>query len=144
MSLLDAVNEGWGWSGLTAKKVHAISPMGHLLISDEEDCFYYLDTDGLALHALGNEQAAQTHFANEENKKLWDAPGVVEQARVTHGDPPRGSVFTYEIAAMVEGDYSTDRMCILPLEELVLVSGSLANQIKDLPDGSQIAIEIEE
>jgi len=79
--VLLAVNKGWNWCGLNATTVHAVSPMGHLLLSDDEGCFYYLDTDGMELTPLGDEDAAKVHFAKEETQDIWQATALVEGAR---------------------------------------------------------------
>jgi len=58
------------------------------------------------------------------------------------GDPPEGSVFTLSPIHWIDGQYSVDNMTILPLAEIVFLSGDIAHQLKDLPDGTQVRIEI--
>ncbi len=142
MTLLEAINQGWGWSGLVATQVHAKGPMGHLLVSDAEGCFHYIDIDMMELHALGNEAAARAHFAKPETRELWEAAALVEPARARLGNPPDGSVFALNIHAMLAGNYSADEVCFLPLHELAFLSGDLARQLKDLPEGEKLRIEI--
>ena len=140
--VLDAVNEGWNWCGLNATAVHAVSPMGHLLLSDDEGCFYYLDTDGMELTPLGDEGAAKAHFDKDETREIWQATALVEGARQRLGNPPEGSVFTLSPMHWIDGQYSVDNMAMLPLAEIVFLSGDIARQLKDLPDGAQVRIEI--
>lgn len=140
--VLDSVNEGWAWTGIRFVEIHAQSVMGHLMLSDEEGCYYYLDTDGMRMEPLGNLDAAKAHFAREETREIWEARGLIDPARERLGDPPEGSVFTLNPRDWITGDYKHENMCHLPLQEIVFLSGDLARQIKDLPDGQEIQIRI--
>jgi hypothetical protein len=140
--VLEAVNKGWRWAGTTFVAIHAQSPMGHLVLSDAEGCFHYLDTDGMELIPLGNKAALDAHFAVPENIQLWEASGLVDPARERLGEPSEGKVFALSPTDWIEGNYAPDRICHLPLKEIVFLSGDLARQLKDLPDGTQIRIEI--
>lgn len=142
MSLVEAVNIGWGWTGLTATRVLAQSPMGHLVLSDAEDRFFYLDPDGMAIIPLGSEAEAKTHLASDVAKELWSGGALVTEGYKRFGNPPEGSVFTIKPHAMIEGRYEPESLCVMPLDELIRFTGDVAQQIKDLPDGSQIQIEV--
>ena len=142
MSLIETINANWGWTGVVAERVRAKSPMGHLLISDAQDRFYYLDPDGMAVVALGSRDQAQAHLDEPEANQLWWGGELVVSARDLLGEPPEGSVFALKPHAMLEGHYAPENMCIMPLEELIAFSGDVARQIKDLPDGSKFRIEV--
>lgn len=142
MSLVEAVNEGWGWTGLIATRVVAQSPMGHLLLCDAQDRFFYLDPDGMAIIPLGSEVEANAHLSSSEAKELWSGGALFAEGVKRFGEPPDGSVFTIKPHAMIEGRYDPENICIMPLEELIRFTGNVAQQIKDLPDGSQIQIEV--
>jgi hypothetical protein len=142
VNLVDAVNEGWGWTGLTATRVVAQSPMGHLIVSDADDSYFYVDPDGMAIITLGTESEAQAHFASDEAKQLWSGGALVEEGKRRFGEPPAGSVFTIKPHAMIEGRYEPENLCVMSLDELIRFTGDLAQQIKDLPDGSQIQFEV--
>lgn len=142
--VLAAVNKGWAWAGLEATDIHATSRMGHMLLSDAEGCFYYLDIDGLRMLTLGSQEAAKAHFDKDETREIWQATDLVEGARQRLGEPPEGSVFTLSPRNWIDGQYSVENMVILPLAEIALLSGDLARQLKDLPDGSHVRIELGE
>lgn len=123
-------------------RVHAQNLMGHLVLSDAQDAYFYLDPDGMQVIALGTREDALAHLKGEEAKELWSGGKLVDAARQKFGDPPQGCVFTLKPHAMVEGRYDIDEVCILPLDELIRFSGDVARQIHDLPDGSQIQFEV--
>lgn len=142
--VLGAVNEGWSWAGLEATTIHATSRMGHMLLSDKDGCFYYLDIDGMRLLRLGDQAAAKAHFDKDETREIWQATALVEGARQRLGEPPEGSVFTLSPRNWIDGKYSVENMVILPLVEIAHLSGDIARQLKDLPDGAKVRIELGE
>lgn len=142
MSLVEAVNDGWGWTGLTAVRLIAQSPMGHLVLSDPDHSFFYLDPDGMAIIPLGTEAEAKAHLASDEARELWSGGALVVEGLKRFGEPPEGSVFTIKPHAMIEGHYEPENLCIMPLDELIRFTGDVAQQIKNLPDGSQIQFEV--
>ena len=142
MSLIDTINESWGWREIVFTQVHAISPMGHLVLCDRDEQFYYLDADGMEIVPLGSRDDAEAHLAVKEANELWWGGSLVQKARAKLGEPPEGSVYPLKPHAMVEGRYEVDEMCILPLEEVIRFSGTVAEQIRDLPDGTNIRFEV--
>jgi len=142
VNIVEAVNEAWDWAGVTATQVIAQSPMGHLVLSDAEDRFFYLDPDGMAVIPLGSEAEAASHLSSDEAKELWSGGELVAEGLKRFGEPPVGSVFTIKPHAMIEGRYEPENLCVMPLEELIRFTGDVAQQIKDLPDGSQIQFEV--
>ncbi|MEO0871889.1 MAG: hypothetical protein AAFY19_08025 [Pseudomonadota bacterium] len=142
MSLVDVFNESWSWTGITAKRVRAQSPMGHLILSDENEQFFYLDPDGMVIVPLGTKAEAEAHLAQADAQELWWGGDLVEAGKALLGEPPEGSVFSLKPEAMVQGHYAPENLWIISLEELIAFTGDLARQIKDLPDGMQIKFEV--
>ena len=140
--LLHAINSGWGWTGTTITKVHDISPMGHMILSDGDGQFHYLDTDGMELSILGDKAAVAARMAEADFQELWSGGALVESARARLGEPPEGSVFTLSPIKWIEGDYSDENMVILPLAEIAFLSGDLARQLEDLPDGASVKMKV--
>lgn len=141
-ALLKAVNDGWAWNGVVFTAIHDVSPMGHMLLSDAEEQFYYLDTDGIELVLLGDEALARTEMAHPERLQMWSGGELVRAARERLGDPPYGHVFTLSPLNWIDGDYRPENMVILPLPEIVFMSGDLARQLNGLPDGAQVQIRV--
>ena len=144
MSIAAALRESWGWTEIAFAAVHSVSPMGHLVLSDSEGCYYYLDPELRSIDALGNEEATRTHFAQQETQDIWRAHALVEAARERLGEPPDGSIYTLKPLALLQGDYGYENLCILPLEELIRFTGDVSRQTKDQPERGQYEIKIVE
>lgn len=140
--LLEAINSGWGWNGTTIAEVLDVSPMGHMLLSDGNGGYYYLDTDGMRLTLLGDHAAAQAAMAREEARELWSGGELVRSARRMLGEPPTGHTFTLSPLNWIDGQYSAENMVILPLAEIAFLSGDLARQMRDLHDGTQVQTRV--
>ena len=142
MSLVDAVNESWGWTGISVTSVRAQSPMGHLVLSDADQQYFYLDPDGMSIIALGDQKAAQVHLDTEEAKELWFGGELLTKGIELLGEPDAGSVITLKPLSLLEGAYAPENLCILPIEELIRFTGESAEQLKDLPDGAEFRVEV--
>ena len=141
-ALLEAINTGWRWSGTVITAVHDVSPMGHMLLSDAEGRYYYLDADGMQLSPLGDFAAADEAMADPETQELWGGGELVRSARDKLGAPPAGHVFTLSPMHWIDGDYSAEHMIVLPLTEVAFLSGDLARQLRDLPDGARVQLKV--
>ena len=142
MSLLEALRDGWGWTGIDFAEIHRVSPMGHLLLTDRDGCFHYLDTELWTIEAVGDVRAEAAHFAREKTQEVWQAVASVDAAREHLGGCPEGYVYSWKPHALIEGDYAYENLWICRLDELIRLTGDLARQTRDLPDGSQIRIRI--
>ena len=142
MSLVDIVNESWGWAGFNAQRIRAQCPMGHLLLSDADDQFFYLDPDGMSVIALGDQEAAQAHLDTEEAKELWFGGELIAKGVELLGHPEEGSVIKLKPLSLLQGDYAVENLRIVQLDELIRFTGESAEQLKDLPNGAQFKVEV--
>jgi len=142
MTELEALRQGWGWTGIEFARIEAVSPMGHLLVADADGCLYHLDPGLFTVAALGNEDAARAHFANDDMRLVRQAHTWVEAARERLGQCPDGSIYFLRPIALTEGNYIRDEFCILPLAELISVTGEITRQTKDLSPGAKFEITI--
>lgn len=139
---LAALNAAWGWTGVRFAEVFAHSLMGHMLIIDAVGAFHYLDPDLGELTLLGDEDAARAHMALEQTQAVWRADALVDAAAVRLGPPDPGQVYSLRLPAMIAGDYAHDNLVKIDLVDLVYLSGDLARQTRDLPEGSPVNIRI--
>ncbi|WP_298334756.1 hypothetical protein [uncultured Erythrobacter sp.] len=116
--------------------------MGHLLVSDPDEQFFYIDPDGMAVLPLGTKEEAQAHLDGEEANELWWGGELLKKGLERLGEPPEGSVINLKPMCLLEGNYSPENLWIVSLEELIHFTGSATEQIKDLPDGSQFELKI--
>jgi len=68
--------------------------------------------------------------------------GLVEQAAAKLGPLTEGRKYCLKIPGPLGGEYGGENLATVPLVQLIGVSGYLAKQIKDLPDGTPIKLEV--
>lgn len=141
---LHALRSAWGWTGVEFAEVVAHSLMGHMLVTDTAGLFYYLDPDLGAVTLLGDEAAAQAHMALDETQAIWRADKLVDAALVRLGAPVIGEVFSLKPQALVAGDYAHENLIRIDLVDLIYLSGDIARQTRDLPDGAHINLKVED
>lgn len=139
---LAALRQGWGWSGVDFAEIVAHSLFGHCLVLDTAGTYYYLDADILELCPIGDEAAAKAHMAKPETQAIWRADAHVEAADKRLGATTTGEVYGFLPKGLIEGDYSAQNMMRAPLAEYIRMTGDIAEQIKDLPEGAQVRIKV--
>ena len=139
---LAALRQGWGWTGIEFAEIVASSLFGHLLVTDRVGTFHYVDPDILGVQTLGDEAAAKTHMELGETQAIWRADAHVEAADKRLGAPRVGEVYGFTPQALVAGDYAPENMVCVELAAYIRMTGDLADQIKDLPEGAHVRIKV--
>jgi hypothetical protein len=67
---------------------------------------------------------------------------LVEQARARLGPLRPGYKYSLKIPGVLGGEYGGDNLASTPLGELISVSGHLAKEIAELPDGAKVRLSI--
>ena len=67
---------------------------------------------------------------------------LVEDARLRIGPLENGRKYCLKIPGPMGGEYGGENLGSIAHEELILASGHIASQIKDLPDGERIRLLI--
>ncbi|HUD27687.1 MAG TPA: hypothetical protein VMQ93_02370 [Novosphingobium sp.] len=141
---LHALRSAWGWTGVEFAEVVAHSLMGHMLVTDRAGTFHYLDPDLGAVTTLGDEAAATAYMAREETQVVWRADALVDAATARLGPPAIGEVYNLRPQAMVAGDYAPENLIRIALVDLIYLSGDIARQTRDLPDGASVNLKVED
>ncbi len=139
---LHALRQAWGWTHVDFAEIVGQSLMGHLLVIDCAGTYHYLDPDLLNLTALGGEAAARAHMAQDETKLIWRADALVDAATERLGFTAMGEVYSRTVSALLSGDYGHEHLLRISLVELIYLTGDLARQVHDLPDGAQVQVKV--
>jgi len=69
---------------------------------------------------------------------------LVAQARSALGPLRPGYKYSLKVPAILGGEYGGSNLASTPLQELVSLSGSIARQIDQLPDGARVRLVVTE
>jgi hypothetical protein len=141
--MLDIVRKAWGWIGLDPAEVVATNAFGNLIVRATDGAYWRICPEDLSCARVADTaNAFAAILSGEEFQTDWEMSRLVELARQKLGPLPEGRCYCLKMPAVVGGSYDVANMETISLDELISFSGYFAEQIKDLPDGSQIQIEI--
>lgn len=141
--LLDAIRLAWGWVGIEPKSVVAVNAFGNLLLEDNAGRYWRICPEELfAKIVADNEQTYNSLMANADFLEDWEMVRLVEVAVGSLGASDTGNCYCLKLPSVLGGEYQPENFGVISIEELILSSGDIAQQIKDVPDGGTIQVQI--
>ena len=143
--LVNAVRDGWGWTGIDAAAVTAVSAFGHLIVQDRQGGYWYLDPELRTLERIaGDEAALFAHMRDDDVREIWEAHALVEAAHDRLGPPGPGQCYSLKTMALLQGDYAHHNLCTISIAELIRFTGDFERQTQHLPEGSTVQLKVVE
>lgn len=141
MSIVEEINEAWGWIGIDAVKVVAENAFGNLLIEDSKQRFWRLCPEELRCMPVAQHRAEFGELSvDPEFVQDWHMERMVEVARSHLGSLESGRKYCLKIPGVLGGKYVSPNLATIALDELIRVSGDLAQQISGFPDGAEFRL----
>ncbi|MGE8099523.1 T6SS immunity protein Tdi1 domain-containing protein [Pseudomonas fluorescens] len=143
MGLIEEIEKAWGWAGIKPSQVVGDNDFGNLLIKDVAGCYWRLCPEDLYCNRVANDHAELDVLSQSQDfLHDWHMEALVEQARDRLGLLRPGYKYCLKLPAVLGGEYEGGNLATISLHELVAVSGHLAKEIDDLPDGAQIRLNL--
>ena len=139
---VNALNTAWGWTGVEFAEIVAHSLMGHMLVTDKAGAFHYVDPELGTVTLLGDEAAARDHMALDETQAIWRADALIDAATERLGWTAMGEVYSLTLPALIAGDYAPENLISIDFVKLIYLTGDLARQTRDLPDGAAVQLKV--
>jgi hypothetical protein len=141
--MLDTVRQAWGWIGLDPVEVVATNLFGNLIVRAKDGAFWRICPEELSCKRIAeNVDEFATISSGDEFRTDWEMSRLVELARQKLGPLSEGRCYCLKLPAVIGGSYEVSNLGTNSVLELIAFSGDLAEQIKDVPDGGEIQIEI--
>ena len=141
--MIEAIEKAWGWTGIKPVEVIGENEFGNLLIRDSEGKIWRLSPEDVYCDVVANNDAEYKDLIEDpEFMEDWTMENLVSFAREKLGSLSDTRKYCLKIPGILGGEYGGDNLGTAPLEEIIAFSGDIAKQIRDLPDGTQIKIEI--
>jgi len=143
MSIVEEINEAWGWVGVDAVKVAGENEFGNLLIEDRMQRYWRLCPEELICTVVAQHRAElDSLLVQPEFVQDWCMAPMVELARSRLGSLEDGRKYCLKIPGVLGGEYVQSNLGTIAFDELIRVSGDLAQQISALPDGTNIELVV--
>jgi len=154
MSLHDYLidHKGFEWNALFAEwtwllpnefTVWLMNRFGDMFLIFEDGAVYMLDIGGGTLTQVAScRDDFQTKVDEEDNANDWFLIPLVDQLVAAGIALKEGECYSYKLPPVLGGDYTVTNTCVLSVAEHLRAYGSIHNQIKDVPDGTQVVLKV--
>lgn len=143
MNIIQEIKDAWGWIGIEPTEVVGENDFGNLMIEDADGRYWRLCPEDVYCEVVANNRDELDYLsADQEFLADWYMQALVDQAKEHLGALGEGQKYCLVIPSTLGGEYAMINIKVAPLVELIRLSGSVARQIRDLPDGSQIQLRI--
>jgi hypothetical protein len=143
--MLDRIREAWGSAGLDPAEMVAVNQFRNVIVRATDGAYWRMCPEewSCKLVASGSaEYAALT--ADAEFRVDWEMKRLVAEAAWKLGPLEEGHCYCLKQPAVIGGQYDAKNFGTITIDELIWFAGDMAKQIKNLPDGAEIILEIQE
>lgn len=143
MQLLDAVRSAWGWAGIEPVEVIAENDFGNLILKDVRGHYWRLCPEDLYCEVIAVSREELDRLSTDQDfLGDWTMRALVDQAFQRLGALRPGQKYCLNIPATLGGEYGGGNLGMISFDELIRVSGHIAEQIASLPDGASIELSV--
>ena len=133
----------WAWLVPKQFTVWLMNRFGDLFLVFDDGSVHMLDVGGGSLEQVANTRDDfQAKVDEDENANVWFMIPLVDQLLAAGMTLKKGECYSYKQPPVLGGDYTVENTCVLPIAEHYGAYGSIHNQIKDLPDGTQVVLNV--
>lgn len=141
--LLEDIHAGWGWTGVAPNRIVTLNRFGNVIFEDCDGKYWRICPEELSLSLLGADSFEFEAVKSEPSfQSDWELPALAATAKAKLGPLKEGRAYCLKLPVVLGGKYDESNVGEIGLSELMRVSGDLARQLKDLPDGSEIQIRV--
>ena len=118
-------------------------PFGNVIFRTDKNEYWRICPEELSCEKIAaSDLELNKLFENSEFIEDWEMVSLVRIAKSKLGNLEENQTYCLKIAAVFGGNYDMQNVGKISFSELILASGSLAEQIKDVKDGEKIKLSI--
>lgn len=143
-AVLEVLRTRWSWALLAeATRVLAQNSFGNVLVELSDGSIWRVcPEDVTAAKVAESESAIPELWADQEFQTDWAGDAWIEVAEPALRPLGEGQCYGFKIWPVLGGAYDVENMTIKSRLEWLAVSGDVGRQIKDLPPGAQIRLDV--
>ncbi len=143
VTLEEAIGEAWGWIGLVPVEVTAVNAFGNVIVLDQSGQYWRICPEDLYCKIVARtSEEYEALWVDSEFIEDWEMANLVAEARKRLGKLQDGYRYCLKIPGLLGGEYGGNNIASAPQIELIGFSGDIARQIRDLPDGAQVELQV--
>jgi hypothetical protein len=145
-----SVLRDWSWLlpesagvGSTALTVWIMNRFGDLFIVLDDGTVHMLDVGiGTLKKVAENRDDFATRLDEGDNANQWLMMKLIDRLVDAGLTLREGQCYSYKQPPILGGDYTVENTCVLPISEHYSAYASIHDQIKHLPNGTQVVIRV--
>ncbi|MBJ2220656.1 T6SS immunity protein Tdi1 domain-containing protein [Pseudomonas sp. MF7453] len=143
MEMIQAIRESWGWVGIDPIEVVGLTAFGNLMIKDGQARYWRLCPEALSCEIIAQTREALDEVSKDQAfLRDWYLQPMVEQAEKVLGRLAPGKVYHFVISPVLGGEYDMGNVRCIDHVEQIRFCGALALEIKELPDGAKVRLNV--
>lgn len=141
--MIEAIRKSWGWIGIEPEEIVGENEFGNLLVRDTQGKIWRLCPEDVYCEVVANnKEEYEILLRDPEFIEDWEMVNLVTAARNKLGVVSGNLKYCLKIPGVIGGEYGGENLATAPQKELIMFSGNIAQQMKDLPEGAQIEFKI--
>ncbi len=143
MNLIAEIRNSWGWAGIEPIEVVGDNDFGNLIVRDVNGRYWRICPEDVYCEVIAQDENQLNSLSkNQEFLTDWHMSALVEQAKQSAGSLQKGRKYCLAIPSVLGGKYEASNIKTAPLAEIISLSGDIAKQIQNLPDGAEIRLNV--
>ena len=143
VSIVATIKQWWGWTGIEPIEVVAINAFGNVLVRDRASRTWRICPEDLYCRVVAEDAAQLGQLLKDAGFiEDWEMSALVHAAREKLGPLAEGRRYCLKVPGPIGGAYDAENIATAPIEDIISLSGDIANQIKDLPEGANITLKV--
>ena len=141
---LDELRAGWSWLVDDSMQPFMASASGDVFYEAADQSIHWLDTGQGVLTKIAADKATFLEALRQDAGAQWLLAPVVDQLLERGHVLSKDQCFGFKVMPVLGGAYSPDNMVAMSAASWYGFAGYVHSQIKDLPDGTNIAFSFHE
>ncbi|WP_276133739.1 T6SS immunity protein Tdi1 domain-containing protein [Polluticoccus soli] len=133
----------WGWRIDELDSIVLVTLLGDVFLLGDDGAIYWLQTDSGDLTAVADSMKEFNEMLDdEETFEEWFLTPVLEVLLDAGKTLKENEVYSYKVLPVLGGDYTVDNIEPVDIRVHFDTTGQICEQIQDLPDGTEVDINV--
>lgn len=141
-AILEVLRQVWAWALNDPTQVLMVNAFGNVLVTCHDGTLWRVIPEELTARKIRDDKNYLAAFEDEQFREDWLFEGVTDAAGAALGPLGEGQCYAFKTWPIMGGPFTPDNMYVATTTEWLGVSGEVGRQIKDLPNGAKITLDI--
>lgn len=141
-AILEVLRQTWAWALEDPTQVLMVNAFGNVLVTCHDGTLWRVVPEELTARKIRDDSNYLAAFEDEEFREDWLFEGMVDAAKAALGPLDEGQCYAFTTWPIMGGPFTPDNLYVATTTEWLGVSGEVGRQIKDLPNGAKITLDI--